>query len=164
MLSILIGMGIAIVFTGLGVGIGRATKKTPLPPPKQEPKILRKGIIQFNVAWREHTGTKWSRKEGRNVNVFADRSSKVTAILHEMEVVASQSKVVIHHIDDAPNSHVRKFAREKIGDYIKTSKVEWDQLLEKAEEKDSHAEFDKYLQTLETEISQNRAERQKVAQ
>jgi hypothetical protein len=121
---------------GLGVVISKSRKSTPKLK-KKEPRILRKGVIEVSVRWRP--------------NGYANyRNTTVLVVLHELERVVDQSRVVIAHVDDAPNDFVRKIAINKIGSYVKTDTVAWDEPIKQP--RDVHEELTEYLERLESGV------------
>ena len=76
-------------------------------------KTRRRGVLNLKVSW-------WGERGGWV-------SAIVTVIVEERDVVASQSKVKILHIDDAPNPSAVKEVKKKIGDWYATDEIEWTQ-------------------------------------
>jgi hypothetical protein len=118
---------------------------------KEDLRVIRKGVLKLTIPWKECVveATRWSKAE------YAHHKTKVTVILHEVETVSSESRVIIAHVDDSPNSKVTKLAKDAIGNYIPTKDVEWDNPIEYQDEEmveDVHEEIDKYLTGLEEEI------------
>jgi hypothetical protein len=135
----LIVLILAITFTaGLGTGvlIVKVRKKKSIPSKKQ--KVIRKGLLKLTIHWKEwHQLTGWNK-----------RKSEVVAILHELERVASQSRVLVAHIDNTPEPVIERLAINKIGKYVETDKIEWHKPI-KYEPEDIHTEIDKYIKRLE---------------
>jgi bifunctional DNA-binding transcriptional regulator/antitoxin component of YhaV-PrlF toxin-antitoxin module len=122
---VLLAIGFALGFL-IAEGIKRLVTK--------KPKVLRRGTIIIPIDY-------WSRREWKKANVLV--------ILHEIDRVADQSKVIIEHIDDAPNEDVVNSVTGRINDYIETDKVNWDEPNKRSD--DIHKELDHYIQRLEEE-------------
>lgn len=84
---------------------------------------MRRGVIQYTIKWKE--------KENKK---YVDREAFVTAVVRELDRVASQSKIEFICVDDAPCSWSREYAKKQLGQWVATKDVEWCTLYEAEKE------------------------------
>ena len=143
--------GTALLSSAFGVLLGYVAWHSNEEVIKEKPRIIRKGIMYYTYHWDLYTNGDWNYRKRSYDKIKHSYTDKVTIILHEMEVIADQSKVIIYHIDNAWNEANRNAIIKRVGDYVKTSEVEWDKPIDYEPETQDQS-LDKYMKGLEEEL------------